>query len=54
MEVKSGQTVVPDFFDGLMFWRGLVGDDEAPAALIHGGGETYRRRGVAVVSWSVL
>jgi hypothetical protein len=54
VEVKSGQTVVPDFFDGLMFWRGLVGDDEAPAALIHGGGETYRRRGVAVVSWSVL
>ena len=54
VEVKSGQTVAPDFFDALMFWRGLVGDAEAPAALIHGGGETYRRRGVAVYSWSVL
>lgn len=54
VEVESGQTVVADFFDTLTFWRGLVGDPEAPAALIHGGGETYRRRGVAVYSWSVL
>lgn len=54
MEAKSGQTIASDFFDSLTFWRGLLGDPEAPAALIDGGGESYRRRGVAVYSWSVL
>lgn len=54
VEAKSGQTVAADFFDGLERWRRLVGDPEAPAALIHGGAETYRRRGFAVYSWAVL
>ncbi len=54
VEAKSGQTIAADFFAGLEHWRLLAGDPAAPAALIHGGGETLRRRGFAVYSWAVL
>jgi len=54
IEVKSAQTVASDFFAGIDFWRNLVGDPEAPAALIYGGDRSYQRRGVSVLSWSVL
>lgn len=54
IEIKSGQTVVPDFFAGLDFWRKLVGDPAAPAALVYGGDRSFRRRGVAVYGWAEL
>ncbi len=54
IEVKSAQTVASDFFAGIDFWRNLVGDPEAPAALIYGGDRSYQRRGVSVLSWSML
>jgi uncharacterized protein len=38
VEIKSAETVVEDFFAGLEYWRKLVGDPEAPAALVYGGG----------------
>ncbi len=54
VEIKSAQTVAQDFFAGLDFWRKLVGDPEAPSALIYGGDRSYRRFGVSVHSWSTL
>ncbi|MEA2564621.1 MAG: uncharacterized protein QOH06_6125 [Acidobacteriota bacterium] len=54
VEIKSAQTVAEDFFVGIDFWRKLVGDLEAPSALIYGGGRSFRRSGVAVQSWSTL
>ncbi|HET9211773.1 MAG TPA: ATP-binding protein [Thermoanaerobaculia bacterium] len=54
VEIKSAETVAQDFFAGLDFWRKLVGDPEAPAALVYGGDRSYRRSGVAVHSWSSL
>lgn len=54
IEIKSAQTVAEDFFAGLDFWRKLVGDPEAPAALVYGGDRSYRRRGMSVYSWSLL
>jgi uncharacterized protein len=54
LEVKSAQTIAEDFFAGLELWRKLVGDPEAPAALIYGGDQSYRRRGMSVWSWSAL
>lgn len=54
IEIKSGQTVSGDFFRGIEFWRQLVGEAEAPAALVYGGDTTFRRRGVTVYSWTVL
>lgn len=54
LEIKSAQTIAEDFFAGLDLWRKLVGDPDAPAALVYGGDQSYRRRGVAVWSWSAL
>jgi predicted AAA+ superfamily ATPase len=54
VEIKSAQTVAQDFFAGIDFWRKLVGDTEAPSALIYGGDRSYRRSGVSVQSWSTL
>lgn len=54
VEVKSAQTVAGDFFAGIDFWRKLVGDPEAPSALIYGGARSFRRSGVVVQSWSTL
>lgn len=51
IEVKSGETVAADFFAGIDFWRRLVGDPEAPAALIYGGERSFRRKSVAVHAW---
>jgi uncharacterized protein len=54
VEIKSGQTVAEDFFAGIEFWRQLVGDPKAPAALVYGGDRSFRRRDVAVYSWSSI
>ena len=54
LELKSGQTVAGDFFSGLRYWRGLVGDPLAPAALVYGGDRSFRREGITVYRWSDL
>ncbi len=54
IEIKSAQTIADDFFAGLDFWRNLVGDPEALAALVYGGDRSYQRRGMSVLSWSML
>lgn len=54
VEIKSAQTVAEDFFSGIDFWRKLVGDPDAPSALIYGGDRSYHRSGVSVQSWSAL
>ena len=54
VEVKSGQTVASDFFKGLRYWRALLDDPAAPAALVYGGDRSFRREGVTVYRWSVL
>lgn len=52
VEIKSGETVIDDFFKGLDYWRQLSGGLDSPAALVYGGEASYQRRGVAVYSWS--
>jgi predicted AAA+ superfamily ATPase len=54
LEIKSAQTVAPDFLDGIEYWRDLSGNAEHPAALIYGGDRSFRRSGVCVYSWTVL
>lgn len=54
LEVKSGQTIARDFFSGLRFWRELVGESLAPAALVYGGDQSFEREGVTVYRWSDL
>lgn len=52
VEIKSGQTVAGDFFRDLDYWRTLAGQPDASAALVYGGDESFKRRGVSVVAWS--
>ena len=51
VEIKSGQTVVADFFRGLDYWRRLAGDTQQAAALVYGGDESQKRRDSVVYSW---
>ena len=50
VEMKSGETVAGDFFKGIAHWRSLAGSS-TPATLVHGGAESYLRRGVDVRAW---
>ncbi len=54
IEVKSGQTVASDFFNGLKLWRALSGKASAPAALFYGGDRAFARNEVAVYPWYAL
>lgn len=54
VETKSAQTEASDFFDTLTYWRELSGNPNAPAALIYGGDQSFRRSGVAVYPWFAL
>lgn len=51
IEIKSGETLAEDSFAGLRYWLDLAEMPNAPAALIYGGRESFRRSGTAVVSW---
>ena len=54
LETKSGQTVVSDFFNTLVYWRDLSGNPDSPAALVYGGDKSFMRSKVAVYPWFVL
>jgi len=49
--IKSGQTLVADFFKGLNRWIILAGDMAGESALIYGGDENQQRSGVRVYGW---
>lgn len=54
LEIKSGETVSPDFFAGLQFFRELAGDPNGPAALVYAGDRTFEQHGIKVYSWRGL
>lgn len=54
LEIKSGETVTNNFFDGLKFFRNLAGDPNGPAGLVYAGDRTFEQFGVKVYSWQVL
>lgn len=54
IEIKSGQTLASDAFNGLQYFLKLAGSKSAPAALVYGGKESYRRGGVTVYPWFAL
>ncbi len=51
VEVKSGQTVVPDFFDGLKRWIALAGPAAGEAWVVYGGTRRQTRPGITVLPW---
>jgi uncharacterized protein len=54
VEVKAGETVTPDSFAGLAFFRELARDPNGPAALVYAGDRTFEQHGVKVYGWQVL
>jgi predicted AAA+ superfamily ATPase len=51
IELKSGMTVVPDFFKGLTFWQSLTKYEKC--YVIYGGDEGQKRsNGIAVIPWN--
>jgi predicted AAA+ superfamily ATPase len=51
IELKSGMTIIPDFFKGLKFWQSLTKYDKC--YVIYGGGETQKRtNGMEVIPWN--
>jgi len=51
LEIKSGQTVVPSFFDGLRFFCALGAPASMTGLLIHGGDTAYVRDDFLVLPW---
>ncbi len=46
IEIKSGQTVAEDYFDGLDFYRKINPSGTFGCGLVHGGDDAYQRSGV--------
>jgi predicted AAA+ superfamily ATPase len=54
IEAKAGETVPTSFFDGLAWWRKLVGEDDTDALILHGGDQAFTYRDMAARSWRDL
>jgi len=51
---KSAQTIAPDFFENLIYWRKVSDNVSVPAALIYGGELSFKRSETIVYPWFVL
>lgn len=51
LEIKSGQTVNKDYFQGLEFWQKLAGEIAGQAWLVYGGDTRQIRSDVTILPW---
>jgi predicted AAA+ superfamily ATPase len=51
VEIKSGQTIAPDFLAGLGKWNALSGAPDRPALLVYGGEREMVNGNVTIVPW---
>ena len=51
IDIKSGQTIVPDFFSSLKLWGKLTGQTDLPAWLIYGGDKALTNENISIVPW---
>ncbi len=51
IEIKSGQTIVPDFFSSLKRWGKLAGQTDLPVWLIYGGDKALTNENISIVPW---
>jgi len=51
VEIKSGQTLTPDYFASLRKWSSIAGAEASGLHLVFGGDESVLREGVQVHSW---
>ena len=52
VEIKSGETLNPDYFRGLKKWKKMTSDSEVPSYLVYGGGEYLLSEGISIVPWN--
>jgi uncharacterized protein len=51
IEIKSGQTIAPDFFSSLKIWSKLAGQADLPSWLIYGGDKALTSENISIVPW---
>jgi len=51
IEIKSGQTIVSDFFDGIGRWSQMANTDPAKSYIIYGGNTKQKRSKGTVLDW---
>jgi len=51
VEIKSGQTIAPDFLSSLKRWRKLAGQPNMPAWLVYGGDRGLINENISIVPW---
>ena len=51
VEIKSGQTIASDFFDGLQKFQALAGSEATTGYLLYGGTASQKRGVAEVVAW---
>lgn len=54
IEIKSGQTIAPDFFSSLKRWGKLAGQADLPAWLIYGGDKALSNENISIVPWNLI
>jgi len=54
VEIKSGETLNPDFFRGINRWKKIAAADNSPAYLVFGGDRALASGGVSVVPWKTV
>ena len=54
VEIKSGQTVAPDFMTSLRKWCELSGIPDRPALLVYGGTSSFANGNISIVPWRKL
>lgn len=54
IEIKSGQTLASDFFDGINKYTALAGGAVEQSALVYGGSQTQQRKTITVYPWQQL
>jgi hypothetical protein len=51
VEMKAGQTVMPDMFNGLTWWEQVSGKQNLSKTLVYGGNEMQTRNAGEVLPW---
>ncbi|MCK5055901.1 MAG: ATP-binding protein [Candidatus Aminicenantes bacterium] len=51
VEIKSGETVKSNFFDGLKYWNNLSGQSPEQSVLVYGGEKKEKRSSGTVLGW---
>ncbi|MBV6433331.1 MAG: hypothetical protein IANPNBLG_03509 [Bryobacteraceae bacterium] len=54
IEIKSGKTMTPDYFDNLKYWNQLAGTPEEKGYVVYGGEQSMQTQAGALVSWRDL